>query len=519
MFVSLVIIIVSIVPLSIRLADIVHQTDWHRFKPNRTLIDQMMADKSIADEVNVRELAKRIANGQLGEEDEYKLVELALAMQGDRQKEWTPEWNSIVYKLLSNDRFSEAQMQTLWYQGVQSELHVKPILRKDRPARIDMTTHFDRMPPELRIYGKRYAEAITLDETQIYQQGAFQLALAQNPLGLMTRFNGRETIQTRLPTFDDRRAEHASVSTTIIYEITLVEPIKQPPIRLEIPVVEPVRLVDRFAIVDTFIDDPQYESEMIASVPKARLDTADGHTILSIYVDNPPVSIAVSVYGQQGNYKREICTLHVSQGANRWFKSDMLPVSFKAGKVDLILKPSQAAADRWYELGTYWNRPIVLNGIEVNAQHEPPFNYDKSIAADMEAAAYVDQVLVKDGSKTSVEFKVGIKFPPCRATYEIYLRCGDKPHLMRVSNLDVSGPGTGQTSNVSRWLPDPDAETVDIILMPDKRWISRRSNQTPPWGYPLIFENIPLPREVNGDVPAGPFEARAVLDGRELIEE
>ena len=93
--------------------------------------------------------------------------------------------------------------------------------------------------------------------------------------------------------------------------------------------------------------------------------------------------------------------------------------------------------------------------------------------------------------------------------YRIRIRTGDvevdAPHHMR---LIAPADGHFGYSAGGFPLPDPTAGVMDVILVPDLQWQTLTPDQTPPCGYTLIFENVPIPTD--GDAPAGPYKPRVV---------
>jgi len=44
------------------------------------------------------------------------------------------------------------------------------------------------------------------------------------------------------------------------------------------------------------------------------------------------------------------------------------------------------------------------------------------------------------------------------------------------------------------------------------KWKNGSLDQTPPWGYPILFEDVPLPRTAAGQAPTGAIHGKALLD-------
>lgn len=181
-----------------------------------------------------------------------------------------------------------------------------------------------------------------------------------------------------------------------------------------------------------------------------------------------------------------------------------------AGVVTVELRPDQDPSDTHPEMGRYWGGTLRREGVVINAPYEPAFNMDASHAKAMEKAVYLDRIIFHRGDRPRIGASLNAFERPVRVAYRIRVRAGgdwvDAPE-----HLNLSAPAKSSASYGTGGLPlpDPDATHVDILFVPDREWERLSADGTPPWGYAILFERIPVSYDV---VLGRPVYGRALVD-------
>ena len=484
--------------------------DWIQIKPFGWTLDAAVTAAGVPNEPNVAELKRRFVAGSLSDARVLRLVEESLTVQGDRSIAWPGAWSQLLDDLLAAGRLSEAQIKRYFEQALVVELKVKPVVRRGRGLSLDLDNVIDRMTPATQFFAERHAEAVTLGGVAFIDAGSFEASTSGYPTNSFS-YGYRMGISLDRDHFATVPDGPTTIESAFVYELTLVQPAKYGPVTLRVPVSIPIELAGYDAIVDEFIVDEAKRDAVDASWTQTRVETDGKGVSVWLRIEQPPVALAMGVWLHQDEKAWNIGTLHVEGGSvARWYMIESRRARHPAnGAITVELRPDQAVTDHLLVLGSYWGAPLSRTGIIVNAPYTPSFNMDASLAPAMEQAVYLDRV-VASGDKISASLQA--RTCPARVAYCVRVRTGSgwvdaADHITLNARVgDICGYSTGGLP-----LPDPDATHIDIMFVPDREWEAHSSDLTPPWGYPILFEHIPLVR----DQPSGPIYGKAQLGATE----
>lgn len=492
--------------------DLVDRINWIRYKPFGWLlndaVDKALAtDTAYVKDVNIDELTDRYASERLSRDQADRVISATLDLQADYSKPWPVEWTRLLDDMLTNRELTELQLRRYIEQGVALELNAKPNIRRGRNVTIRLNSAIGRLTSSTELAVRRQTGTVHLGGVPIIESRSSEDDGTQrHPL----HYN----MSIRLPNLPQVADGPTQFTTRMIYQVALTEPISTPPLQFETQLSVPVELVEHDAVVDTFVSDPAKSEAMRKAVGPARIETSPQGARIWIRTERLPVELAMTVWARQGGTEQRIGTLRtsLSKWHLEWHEVQVDRSFILRGVVDILLKPSQEAADATRWLNTYWGDAMALTGVTVNAPYTPAFNTDVFLAPQVEASVKLRNFAVDEPGRISRDAEVIFDNPPHRFVYRIVLRCGNKHVDVQSDAPYFAGPGSVSGFRFpDTSLPNASAKTFDVLLIPDERWEYHTTDPTPPWGFPLIFENLPLPRKSKDEQPAGPVHPRAIL--------
>jgi len=489
--------------------------DWIQYKPFPWTLRDAAARAGRVNEPNVMELQRRLTTGTLTSAQMDKLSLAALDVQGDRAIAWPYHWGDVLDHLLAQAVLSPAQVARCLEQGLNIDFKIRPVIRLGRTVALDLDASFDRMSPYAQFKARFHADAVTLGGVELVPAGAFNNDTDDQAISWFSS-GYRAVIDLDQRRFAALREGPCTMDTTLTYELELMQPAAYAPITLRLPVSIPVKIVGHDAIVDTFVTDPSWQRAMEAAWTGTRVETEGDELKIWIHLVKPPAAMSMSVWLTQGDEAWHVGGLRFDAGEDVGWVCVRSEVARHptAGEVGVELRPDQAAADTALEPDTYWGEPMTRAGIIVGAPYAPTFNMDASHTTAMEQAITVSKVCIRQSRfGPRLNASIWARGAPVRISYHIRIRTGGAwsdldPDFLFEGDADSNfGFNSGDFP-----LPDPDATVADILLVPNLDWEHHSDDPTPPWGYPILFEHVPLPRKSQGETPVDKVHGRALLD-------
>ena len=508
--------------------------EWVRMEPTRWLLSSAASSASVRDRDRASaELTRRLSAESLSGDQIAEAVGLALAAQGDRGRPWRWPSRNLLDGLLAGGHLTADQIEIYLRQSSAPRLRFKPAMRRGRPHHpIALDGRWDRLTSSTVLAGSQRATAPAIGGAEIdgrwLDAGPVDELTGAWPAG---RFGGTSYFHAALG--EDRLAGVPNgvhpLATTLVERVEVIAPVTAGPFELRTPLSAPVALAGRDATVDAFVVDPALRAEVRASVA-ARLGAGErfgaGHSLVAVQVrvDRPPVALAMAVWVRRGDHESRAGLLRVEAGGRpEWHtvyssngSSDDAPehhfdptIVLGGGTVDVVLRPSQDAADRAAALGTYWGEEVVVEKVAPEGIKPPRFGGDESLRWTFEASLAISDVR-RDGAAPDAPLLMDVKVLrplPLDLIHVPHLRHhgGDEsapPSRTRLYIPAINGEG-GYRLNAG--VPPAGAERVDVILRPDPLWSDGAApNVDPPWGGTIVFRDVPVPAPGSPPIP-GPF--------------
>lgn len=466
------------------------QINWTPWLPLKWIVADLDSAAYGTYDPAATEINRRLTTGSLSSSQVDWLIQTALAKQADRTVPWPQGWQETLDNLIAKNLLDHNRLETYLTQAASPTLEVKPVLRRGRSASYQFDGGWDRLTPATRISGLQRSTPMTLGEAVI-ARSPFDSETTDSNYGFGGYGLGTGLSEKSVAQIPD--GPH-TLAITMRYELSMTDPVAAGPFTIEYPLSLPVTLAANDAVVDTFETDSSLRPTVHAAVRDARVEEdEEGKVAVSIRTDPTPLPLAMAVHLRQGEQEQRVGTLRIDAGDNaQWYRvwTGKKPI-FTDGKVDVILRPSQDAADNTRALDTYWGEEIALEGIGVNAPRQVVFNQDMTLRPAVEASLKLDRLTVTDTGSERLKFFIGARQPPVKLAYRVIARSGERETIAQSETR--FRPGESMSYGLHMALPDPDAATVDIILQPDPEWEVNTHDLTPPWGGQVVFKDVPLP--------------------------
>ncbi|MEM9882855.1 MAG: hypothetical protein AAF800_08055 [Planctomycetota bacterium] len=487
--------------------------DWITRKPTFWLRYDAIRQIGTPQEPNAIQLAERLGQRRLSVAQEATLVEPALRLQGNPSLAWAEPWPEILETLMVRGHLSSPQLERLARQSFDTQLTVRPVLRRGDSLRIDLDSALRRTTPNAQWDMTQVASAWTLAGVEVVAAGGFEQART----GLAGSFRGGYAASFSL----GRKLEAAplgpaTMRSQLDLTMTLTAPVPADPVAFTIDLSAPVEVAAADTVVDEFAIDPAVTDAVDAAWTATRVESAGRGGSVWLRFDPPPASLAMAVWLEQaGREPRRVGRVHVPAGTPAGWRE----VRFRrgpgpaAGEATVRLEPDQAAVAHVPTLASYWGGELTRRGIVVDAPYRPPLNLDASLGPAVERAVYLDRIaLTKSRQGQNLSMSVQARSAPVRLDYVVRVDFGDgwidaPDH----QNLQArAGNDTGYGSG--RWAVVPPGVTrADIMLVPNLKWEDHSPDPTPPWGHGLLFEDVVLIRSGDNTTRTGPVFGRVVL--------
>jgi hypothetical protein len=471
------------------------QIDWIRYEPAAWVIRDAASATGAAKNAAQTELARRMAEGDLSSSQSNQVIELALADQA--KGSWSGWW-SFIEQAGRHGMLSEAQEKRLLENALSTAVRGRPIVRREHYQYIDHQMNWNLgSGSELNItyssslnYGGLLIDSAFIRQRDVQRIGG-NWSAAYGGRAAFTRRNGID----RLPDGEHDLTAHTQV------QVELLAPWKsRKTYTIHKDATQRVKLVAKDAIVDEFVKaDPELKKGVEAAVKEVVLDCAeDGKAITMIRTDRLPVALAMEVLLQRpasasatalsnpiriGEFRRGAGMMDYWNSAS-WGRR----MPFTDGVADVILRPSQDAAESNERIDRYWGEQILIPNVPVKSA-KPHFNNDPSLRAAVESGIWIELQAPQDNGALSVIVHAGNV--PTLLSYTLLLRGGGNE--VKVGTVRLPPQNTNYSSWENGHLPAKGLKQVDVILRPRIDSFSHPAKEGLPWAGEIIYTGVPVP--------------------------
>ena len=499
--------------------------DWYAWKPTAWLIRDARAHARTAGPVpewDLYELLNRLADGSLSDGQLEQFKSAALEVQEDDALPWRwsfRRWRHALGDLIRAGHFTDAEWDRAIAQSFAAEIEVRPVVRRGRMTPMSLEVE-DRSPEGMQFVTTGVSDPLTLGGVPLPadpRRGAFErLRMLDGDVDRLYGSGKSGGATLRLGPLPELPDGPTQLEVVYPFHVRAFMDGKRAfrPTTAEIRVSTPVELVASDAIVDNFMSNAELDAEVRSAVQDVRIENAPqgDYVVVWLRFDDAPIDLAVNIVVEHGG--RDLDVGRVIRRASEpsgwrtyWFRS---PRSLR-GQASVVLTPDQAAAEEdWndHSLGTFYGDRIVLGPVEIDAPYQHRANFDLTLATAFETELRLHDVQPhgrrrygRDPHMRQASLRSSGELP-APIHHRVVIRQGGEELIsdeMAVLDSHYRTDGLFQ-------FEIPEAGAFDLWLLPDAAWEAGATDEDrPPWGYPLVFEDV----EVGG----GPYTPRAVLDG------
>ena len=483
----------------------ISQINWIQYKPLGWILNDADSTTPATRDAGLAELLRRMKGNELSHRQTNRIVEHVLAVHGDTTRQWSPDWGLLLDAAARAHRLTDEHFERFLKQSVELYLDIKPRIRRGGTSRfsyhlrINRTSGVAKPQADTAISVGRFRGTIKLSDISFTDRN---LDLWGNIDGsyrtLIGFYGGSAQINDRFSHLPD--GSH-TLTMEVEFEFNPPPPFPQNTIKFTKALAQPIELLPAGSLVDDFVVDDKLRQAMRDSVRDVIVEEIDGRQHISIRLDKPPVPLAVDVVLMRDDREQIVGQIpqwphfpantthlydywHVLEGKDN-------PV-FSDGVIDVLLRPSQDAADKVTEPRTYWGEEIRVEQVTIGPRPDlPHLAVDESFRQQMRDAIKIDNFTVNPGSPNMLAMTVYAHQAPFPLRHELYLQAGS---AMTKSKDYVGLPAHGYVGHgIKIPIPASNPKTVDIILRPTTRPFSRRADEPLPWGEEIIFRDIPIP--------------------------
>ncbi len=383
----------------------VSSRNWDAYKPWWWLSARAKSLDETRSRAALDELITRLKDGRLGDDDVDALVLDALAIQADLEHPWVPQWGDIVTTARSKGLVSDEAWRTFARQAVVPELVVRPVIVAGDVIAARFLVH--KRAPSDRVLVLQAWHAESLLGGQAFQMpfnATTQLSLDSGSAGVVRQrsfihfdFSGRGLFGSIL----QREGRAAEVEPgTHIFETSWHVVISEGSFvggtggyttttelyRDKVAIQATVTVLPEGSETVELVADESLRPGVEASLTLMRITAQPGpvRTVLGdgtvfikasvmttdvqggFHVEEPPTDLAFDVFLRAGGREWLVGQIDSDIAGPRdfpWFRGTA--DGLEDTHVDVILRPSLAAARRTVSITRIWDGEIVLEGVPV----------------------------------------------------------------------------------------------------------------------------------------------------------
>lgn len=354
--------------------------DWQRHKPVWVLMYESGSPAPAARDAAIAELHRRLWVGDLSDAQMADLADRALAYQADTTKPWLVEWGAVLEDARDKGRLSDDRWRRYARQAPTARVSIRPVVRQGEPLPVLIEPDVPRIGPRAQFaaeyrFGERY-EVGGRPVVYPYPNRLCRVYLNASPPWIKAGDyeSGDAARGDALEWMDEaERARLVPGPQTASFPVTvLVFPDMrecQRPGR--VPLAEArFDLRPTWTLVPaagpptvTLVDDPALWPAVEAAVRVG--PPASGYGNAWGAIRGPPMDLACDVYlrsaGREEPFGRFTC--RAGQFSNLYLDSyDKHPLFLRTDRVDVILRPSYAAAAATRDIVRIWGGELVFEG-------------------------------------------------------------------------------------------------------------------------------------------------------------
>ncbi len=345
--------------------------NWNTVKPTWWLMSETANTFAPTQADAVAELTSRLKNGKLTDEQLAILVGRGLAHQAQVQGPWIWQWGDLIESAWNMNLLSREQMASYARNAVNLEVSVRPRIAAGAPGAVRMAVNHPKVGRTRQIWLQPSLVRIQIAGQSLPAPGTM------GRIGLKGTASGM--IGARLGPIDVEPGEHEMRMTWAVRATENGSETEAPICEWTFDVTAPLTVLPQGApVVNMVLDEGRrqgVEAAISCPLPIVVRPGAAGasNASASVLFTDLPIGVAFDVFARaEGReWPFGIAVLNGGfRGQHAVGVGGDVP-GLTAPKVDLILRPSVAAASNDTEILEIWGEEIVLENVPVRWPKEP----------------------------------------------------------------------------------------------------------------------------------------------------
>jgi hypothetical protein len=461
--------------------NVLPQVEWIRWEPVGWVMNGAKSANGAMRYPALRELTRRIDEGAMSKSDVSWVVDQALAEEVKAKGTWGNAWLAMVGAAGKAGLVSDAQLQKLIEQGVETTLVSKPTVRRGRAMRMDFRVNW-KLPGAA--YKGGMATALKMDEVMLAERFIVDEGQGQVYGASGTSGRGSDEMLDIGKVAKLANGPHELVARTE-FRVALVEPWQAKAVTFVKETKTPVKLAEKDAVVETFVVDGSQREGEGAAIQEVMLDIVNGKAVGQIRTKELPGALAMDVVLRRDGKEQVIGQFQRDSGeADYWSSMRWERVAeFPDGVVDVVLRPDADAAQWELKAMPYWGEEIVIKDVPVRST-AARFNMDEKLRRGVEKSIRVSNM---KWMKDLLTFEIHVDKPPVTLSYDVIVRAGGKESSARDIQAMAS---TGGIYYGARCQWKGDVKEVEVVFRPRRQGFDRPASGGLPWGGVVVVKGV-----------------------------
>jgi hypothetical protein len=339
------------------------KVNWQPYKPVWWVLSEFDSPNLTKRDAAVRELDRRLNAGSLSDRQIAAIADAVIKYQASPSKTWIPRLGNLVEGAHALNKLSNAQ----WKQYVTNTLALKLDVRR-RVRLGDPIPYWVSEQPHragmLGGLGFAYRNVqLTIGTVKVKgsfgDSGRIGGQIGGGATGSNLRLNNEQLEQL----------QPGDYTMTLSLDLSIADAPTHVVVNRTLTLTAPVQLMPASQPTVTLIDDPSLKPALEKSLKIVRAHLTDDHLNVNLAFDNPTVGVGFDVFARHGEREDKLSDLSVPAGSGSYGRNVNGRVPrLKGQTIDLIFRPSIAAATETTNTFAIWNGELVLQDVKVTRQ-------------------------------------------------------------------------------------------------------------------------------------------------------
>lgn len=158
-----VLVLLPLAGISVTVYAVLTGTDIHRYKPAGLLLWEAKGSNEQTLAAVAKEFSRRRQAGELESDTIRRIIDTALAIQGDSGRPWSQEWGDFIEMVNLDGDATDEQMERFHNQCVSLTCEVRPRIPQGMPLPIKVKHQEVRLGSGSMVFAQAFVKSVTLD--------------------------------------------------------------------------------------------------------------------------------------------------------------------------------------------------------------------------------------------------------------------------------------------------------------------------------------------------------------------